>query len=54
MEVKEGWGGPTVSDRIAQTVARMYFEPVVEPRFHPDSYGYRLLGGWSVFRAHDL
>ena len=34
-------GVPTVSDRIAQTVARMYLEPEVEPIFHPDSYGYR-------------
>lgn len=34
-------GIPTVSDRIAQTVVKMYFEPQVEPYFHPDSYGYR-------------
>jgi len=34
-------GVPTVSDRIAQTVAKMYLEPLVEPHFHPDSYGYR-------------
>ena len=34
-------GVPTVSDRIAQTVVRLYLEPVVEPMFHPDSYGYR-------------
>ena len=34
-------GVPTVSDRIAQTVVRMYLEPKVEPIFHPDSYGYR-------------
>jgi len=34
-------GVPTVADRIAQTVVRMYLEPVVEPVFHPDSYGYR-------------
>nr|WP_320193115.1 group II intron reverse transcriptase/maturase [uncultured Desulfobacter sp.] len=34
-------GVPTVSDRIAQMVAKMYFEPKVEPYFHPDSYGYR-------------
>jgi len=32
---------PTVVDRIAQTVARLYLEPTVEPQFHPDSYGYR-------------
>jgi RNA-directed DNA polymerase len=34
-------GVPTVSDRIAQMVAKIYFEPEVEPYFHPDSYGYR-------------
>jgi hypothetical protein len=32
---------PTVADRVAQTVVRMYLEPEVEPLFHPDSYGYR-------------
>ena len=34
-------GIPTVADRIAQMVAKLYFEPLVEPHFHPDSYGYR-------------
>jgi RNA-directed DNA polymerase len=34
-------GIPTVSDRIAQMVAKIYFEPKVEPYFHKDSYGYR-------------
>ena len=34
-------GIPTVGDRVAQTVAAMYLEPVVEPLFHEDSYGYR-------------
>jgi len=34
-------GVPTVSDRIAQTVVKLYLEPEVEPSFHPDSYGYR-------------
>ena len=34
-------GVPTVADRIAQTVVRLYLEPEVEPVFHPDSYGYR-------------
>ncbi len=34
-------GIPTISDRIAQMVARMYVEPVVEPMFSEDSYGYR-------------
>src|SRR5260370_4944895 len=31
----------TVADRIAQTVAKLHLEPMVEPSFHPDSYGYR-------------
>ena len=34
-------GIPTVSDRVAQMVAKIYFEPLVEPYFHEDSYGYR-------------
>ena len=34
-------GIPTVCDRIAQTVAKRYLEPIVEPLFHDDSYGYR-------------
>lgn len=34
-------GIPTVSDRIAQTVAKLLIEPVLDPLFHPDSYGYR-------------
>ncbi len=34
-------GIPTVADRIAQMVAKLYFEPLVEPHFHPDSCGYR-------------
>jgi RNA-directed DNA polymerase len=34
-------GVPTVADRIAQTVVRLYLEPKVEPVFHADSYGYR-------------
>jgi len=44
---KHGQGGvrilgvPTVVDRIAQTVVRLYLEPKVEALFHPDSYGYR-------------
>ena len=35
-------GIPTISDRIAQMIARMYLEPKVEPIFHKDSYGYRV------------
>ena len=34
-------GVPSVADRVAQTVAKIYFEPKVEPYFHTDSYGYR-------------
>ena len=34
-------GVPTIADRVAQTVAADYLEPLVEPIFHPDSYGYR-------------
>lgn len=34
-------GIPTVSDRIAQMVVKMYLEPILEPYFHTDSYGYR-------------
>ena len=46
-DTEEGWAGvrtlgvPTVADRVAQTVVRLYLEPDVEPVFHPDSYGYR-------------
>ena len=34
-------GVPTVADRVAQTVVANYIGARVEPRFHPDSYGYR-------------
>ena len=34
-------GIPTVSDRIAQMVVKLEFEPKVEPYFLTDSYGYR-------------
>lgn len=34
-------GIPSVSDRIAQMVVVMYLQPLVEPDFHTDSYGYR-------------
>src|ERR1700726_1630737 len=34
-------GIPTVSDRIAQMVVKRYLEPVLEPVFHDDSFGYR-------------
>ena len=42
-------GVPTVSDRIAQMVAKLYLEPQVDKYFHPDSYGYRL--GKSAIEA---
>ena len=38
---KRPLGIPTVADRVAQTVVTMALEPLVEPQFHPDSYGYR-------------
>ena len=34
-------GIPTVADRVAQEIARRYLEPLLEPVFHTDSYGYR-------------
>ncbi|HXW80094.1 MAG TPA: group II intron reverse transcriptase/maturase [Acidimicrobiales bacterium] len=34
-------GVPTVADRVAQTVVANYLGERAEPRFHPDSYGYR-------------
>jgi RNA-directed DNA polymerase len=34
-------GVPTVADRVAQTAAYLALEPLVEPVFHQDSYGYR-------------
>ena len=34
-------GVPSVSDRVAQMVVKLIFEPCVEPHFLPDSYGYR-------------
>lgn len=38
---KRKLGIPTVSDRVAQMVVKLYLEPLVEPHFHEDSYGYR-------------
>lgn len=34
-------GVPTITDRVAQMVVRLNFEPLVEPIFCDDSYGYR-------------
>src|SRR5579863_7339955 len=44
-------GIPTISDRIAQMVAKLYLEPVIDPLFHEDSYGYR--PGKSAIEAVD-
>jgi len=47
VEIPKGDGGtrplgiPTVTDRVAQTVVKMYLEPELEEIFHEDSYGYR-------------
>jgi group II intron reverse transcriptase/maturase len=47
LEIPKATGGtrklgiPTVSDRIAQTVVKRAIEPILEPIFHEDSYGYR-------------
>lgn len=38
---KRGLGIPTVGDRVAQMVVKMYLEPKIEPIFHEDLYGYR-------------
>ncbi len=45
-------GIPTVADRVAQMVAKMYLEPVLEPNFHQDSYGYR--PGKSAIQAVEV
>jgi RNA-directed DNA polymerase len=34
-------GIPTIEDRVAQQVVVMVLEPLVEPHFHNNSYGYR-------------
>jgi RNA-directed DNA polymerase len=47
VEIPKATGGlrplgiPTVADRVAQMVVKMHLEPIVEPCFHQDSYGYR-------------
>ena len=48
MEIPKKGGGlrplgiPTIADRIGQTVVKDLLEPVLEPLFHEDSYGYRM------------
>ena len=41
MEERGRLGIPTVADRVAQMVVKRVLEPLVEPHFHDDSYGYR-------------
>ena len=38
---KRPLGIPTIEDRIAQMTAVLLMQPLVEPYFHDDSYGYR-------------
>jgi len=38
---KRALGIPTVADRVAQMVVKNRVEPLVEPLFHADSFGYR-------------
>ncbi len=38
---KRPLGIPTIADRIAQTVVKLELDVLLEPHFHPDSYGYR-------------
>ena len=47
VEIPKGNGGtrtlgiPTVGDRVAQMVVKLYIEPGIDQCFHKDSYGYR-------------
>ena len=47
VEIPKGNGGirvlgvPTVADRVAQMVVKLYIEPKIDRCFHKDSYGYR-------------
>lgn len=38
---KRRLGIPTVTDRVAQMVGKMTFEPILDSLFHEDSYRYR-------------
>jgi RNA-directed DNA polymerase len=66
VEIPKGNGGtrplgiPTVGDRVAQTVVKMVLEPLVEPKFHGDSYGYERprrdegrMAGEGRYRTHE-
>lgn len=47
VEIKKKDGGtrklgiPSILDRIAQEVVRAYLDPILEPKFHDSSFGYR-------------
>ena len=45
-------GVPTVADRVAQMIVKEQIEPVVEPVFHENSYGYR--PGKSAHQALEI
>ncbi len=49
---KRRLGVPAVSDRVAQAVVKLTFEPLVESHFHEDSYGYR--ANKSAIQAIDV
>ena len=55
VEIEKKLGGvrvlgiPTIADRIAQTVAVLHLNPLLDPVFHEDSYGYR--AGKSAHQA---
>ena len=38
-------GVPTVADRVGQTAVKLLIEPILDPLFHADSYGYRPTAG---------
>ncbi len=49
-------GIPTVRDRVAQEVLRRLLNPLFEPRFHDDSYGFRTGRSchWAMVRLHEI
>jgi RNA-directed DNA polymerase len=40
-EERRPLGIPTVRDRVVQAALKIVLEPIFEPTFHPDSYGFR-------------